>query len=537
MSTIHPGRTDGQRPPHDEQGIALLPGAVDRFFATDHGRVLLVKGPPGSGKTLFTAQCLDALQRDGDVMYVSSRVDRETVYETVFADHTALDRTQIVDISQTPFDLPVEIEVPFEKLELDSLFEWLQQIRQATRRLTVAFDSWTLIYSYLASHQRNPISIERATNRLAALARAEDLRLVLVVETAEATPLEYIADGVVRMETEEARGHARRYINFEKLRGVRIGTRRHPVTLAEGVFRAITGVDLTAIQAVGDGTWSMIDNTKATFSTGIRDLDRILSGGYNRGSLVHLELAADLPRDAWGALALPTVRNFLANGLQVAVAPPREGSPGLLHKDLNTVLDEETACGDCYVVETYANADGSEQLVGEEATATAAAVNASTDRSGEPPHVSVRQVFPSTRESADQITQEAIADDESNPALLQASGAFAYGPYVAAMDRLRTDDHGAMLHVISLDAVQADSEPQLQDFANYVALHNDLSILLTKPDTGRRQRVDQVADVHFRVERLDDAIVAYGENPPTPLLGVGIDRSEAIPTLTLTEVV
>jgi hypothetical protein len=38
----------------------------------------------------------------------------------------------------------------------------------------------------------------------------------------------------------------------------------------------------------------------------------------------------------------------------VAVVPPREGSPGLLHNDLNTVLSPQVFNTYCHVFETYA---------------------------------------------------------------------------------------------------------------------------------------------------------------------------------------
>ncbi|MDL0130447.1 gas vesicle protein GvpD, partial [Halobacterium salinarum] len=274
-------------PPTDYTGIVLFPRELSQFFMGDAGETLLINGAPGTGKTLFTIRGLDVLDRDSDVLYVSTRVDQETVHEMYFADHSSLDTTAILDLFQDPFELPLDVDVPFEKLDLDSLLEWIQEINAATTQLTIAFDSWELIYEYLAVRHDDPPDIKTVTNQLAVLAREENIRLMLVTETAAPSSLEYIVDGVVTLQVkEDDRGRTRRDLRLDKLRGVRIGNRLQPFTLADGQFQVITPVELLTIQTgTGNGTWDPLANSKAKFSTGIRDLDRILSGGYNRGSV------------------------------------------------------------------------------------------------------------------------------------------------------------------------------------------------------------------------------------------------------------
>jgi adenosine/AMP kinase len=72
----------------------------------------------------------------------------------------------------------------------------------------------------------NPPDIETVTNQLVVLAREENIRLILLLETTASSSLEYIVDGVVPLEVEEDdRGRTRRHLRLEKLRGVRIGNR------------------------------------------------------------------------------------------------------------------------------------------------------------------------------------------------------------------------------------------------------------------------------------------------------------------------
>ena len=517
--------TTPTRPPTEQRGVAIFPPEISRFFAGDVGQTLLVNGAPGTGKTLFTIRGLGVLERDGDVLYVTTRVNRDTVHGMYFKEHSALNKTNILDLSQDPFELPVDIDVPFGKLDLDSLLDWVKRIKNATRQLTIAFDSWDLVYEYLAARHNTPPDKETVTNQLVALARKENIRLLLVSETTETSLLEDIVDGVVTLQVDEdERGRTRRNLRLEKLRGVRIGNRMQPITLADGRFRAITAADLTTVHTeTGDDTWEPLANSKTTFSTGVADLDRILSGGYNRGSVVHLDLGTDLPPDAWSVLTLPTIRNFLADGMRVAAVPPREGSPGLLHNDLNAVLPSGAFDRRCSVFETYAGP--------------------SLDRERHPPesgHPSHKPVQGDTQPDGEDVDSTGTgspnegADERTSPV---DGGQLDYGSYMTHIEAVREENGEPLLHVISMDTARSTFETRLGHLANYAALHNDLTLLITKAGAGHHTRADRVADMRFRLEQSGGAIMLYGENPLTPLLGIGIDRSQAVPDITLTEVV
>lgn len=115
------------------RGVVSFPREIGRFFTGGTGQTLLVDGAPGTGKTLFTLRALDVLARDGDVLYVSTRVDSETVAET-YLGQTTVSEGEVLDLSQDPFDLPMDVDVPFEQLGLDSLSEWLRETAAASAR-------------------------------------------------------------------------------------------------------------------------------------------------------------------------------------------------------------------------------------------------------------------------------------------------------------------------------------------------------------------------------------------------------------------
>jgi len=480
-----------------QRGVTEFPAELLRFFTQKQGRVLLVRGDPGAGKTLFAVQALDVLrQYGGDVLYVSTRVDADTVYSNYLQETTGLTRSNVLDISQTPTDADI---APAEALGADrfdpeTFLEWLQAVGDVSDPLTIAFDSWELVERHLLSkaHQDDPDDPGRLVTRMATLARSNGVRVVLITENSEQTSLDYVVDGVVELGVNHSPGgRPERTLLFEKLRGVRIGNRTRPFTLSGETFRVFTPVDLPGPQGpIGASEWLPIDNSKSTFSTGIADLDAMLDGGYSRGSVVHLELGPDLSRDAWSLLCFATARNFLSHDMCVAVVPLPESSPGLTRRNLEPALPDTEFETRCDVFETYDHE------------------HSTTDT---------------------ETAKPAPGDD--------AVGGFDYDDYLRRLVALREESDGPLLQIISMDATGDAFSNVMSDHATYVALHNDLSILVTKPEDGKRTRSDQIADIHLCLERRGETAFLYGKNPVTPFLGFDMSAAAGVLDVSLTEMV
>ena len=479
-----------------QRGVTEFPVELSRFFTQEQGRVLLVRGDPGAGKTLFAVQALDVLrQYGGDVLYVSTRVDTDTVYSNYLQETTGLTRSNVLDISQTPADADI---APAEALGTDrfdpeTFLEWLRTVGDVSDPLTIAFDSWELVERHLLSkaHQDDPIDPGRLVTRMATLARSNGVRVVLVTENPGQTGLDYVVAGVIELSVgNSAGGRPERTLLFEKLRGVRIGNRTRPFTLSGETFRMFTPVDLPGPQGpIGASELTPLDNSKSTFSTGIADLDAMLDGGYSRGSVVHLELGPDLSRDAWSLLCFATARNFLSHDMCVAVVPLPESSPGLTRHNLEPALPDTEFETRCDVFETYDH-----------------------EHSG-----------------TDTETQRTAPDD--------AVGGFDYDDYLRRLVALREESNGPLLQIISMDATGDAFSDVMSDHATYVALHNDLSILVTKPESGERTRSDQIADIHLCLERRGETAFLYGKNPVTPFLGFDMSTAAGALDVSLQEMV
>jgi KaiC/GvpD/RAD55 family RecA-like ATPase len=486
------------------RGTTPFPDELLSFFESEQGRVLLVRGDPGTGKTLFAVQALNILRQDGgEVLYVSTRADVDTVYQQCMVDKTALSRRNIFDVSQST---PNESITPTEGLENNefgpkSFLKWLRTLGEVSNPLTVVFDSWELVQQSIQPYasQNEAAQSGNLIARLVALVRQHGLRVILVTEQAEQTNLDYAADGAVELRAGHATaGRPERMLLLQKLRGVRIANRTRPYTLLDGSFQTYLPVDLPPSEpSQNEKGWTRISNTNSKFSTGITDLDKILDGGYSRGSIVHFELGPDLPRDTWSLSCIATARNFLSHKMGVAVVPLLESSPGLVRQRLEPVLGDHSFQEYCNVFETY----GHKSIHGTE------------------------------------VSNDTVTDESDGSQNIEVGGRFNYSDYLTDVERLRERSTGPLLHIISLDAVGEGVSRILNDHTAYVALHNDLSIFVTKQENQQRAEANRIADIHLRLERRGETVFLYGENPVTPFLGFDTQTGGVGSDITLEEMV
>jgi hypothetical protein len=79
--------------------------------------------------------------------------------------------------------------------------------------------------------------------------------------------------------------------------------------------------------AKGAESWTPIPDPEGRFSTGIPDFDRLLGGGFPRGSLAVLELDDTIGLDDLDLLLFPTILNLLHQSRGVIAVLPSRDSP------------------------------------------------------------------------------------------------------------------------------------------------------------------------------------------------------------------
>ena len=129
----------------------------------------------------------------------------------------------------------------------------------------------------------------------------------------------HVADTIIQLDTEAVEDRLMRVMELKKARGIRISERLLPYTLERG-FKIIEPFVLPRGKVVK--RWQPTSDPPNKFSTGIPDLDKLLSGGFPRGSAALLEVDSKLASEQYFPLIVSTVANFLAKGRPVILTLP-----------------------------------------------------------------------------------------------------------------------------------------------------------------------------------------------------------------------
>lgn len=257
-----------------EKARNSVPSELYQFFS-GVGKTLLVKGNPGVGKTIFSLTLLKEIGERENGIYVSTRVDVEGLYnqfpwiKEVILEHNILDVAQN-NIKHNILDLlykkVVDIDMDYPMVVIDSL-------------------------DAIISADED----KRLGQEIASFARRSAALIVLVVEYAGIKSLDYLVDGIITLKNVEIHGEAHfgdvwrggletkdsREIIIEKLRGTPVNQKKYAYSLYRGRFQYFEPFSPKPIELVKT---SIRDPADFLISSGSKDFDIILNGGFNKGS-------------------------------------------------------------------------------------------------------------------------------------------------------------------------------------------------------------------------------------------------------------
>lgn len=236
-----------------------LPAELREFLTLPGPQSLLVRGPPGSGKTTLCLAMLEAAP--GHRMLLTSRVSQAELFrgfpwlgengasEIQIVD-TGTIESNIRDIARAAAEAGRFVEGgAAERRELTD-FMWLPApIQEAWSRLPpdassiVVIDSWdALIESYLGGvgtkHEDLPDRQELERILLRQLGKSRS-HVVIVLERREETQLDYLVNGVIVTQRETGNERLERWLQLPKLRGIRIANAFYPYTVEAARFQCI----------------------------------------------------------------------------------------------------------------------------------------------------------------------------------------------------------------------------------------------------------------------------------------------------------
>ncbi|MFQ5871127.1 MAG: gas vesicle protein GvpD P-loop domain-containing protein [Candidatus Geothermarchaeales archaeon] len=282
--------------------MGRVPGELVRFLRRGSS-ILLIKGGPGTGKTILSLELLRRFSKRSTGIYLGTRVSAERM----LIQHPWLkgfvDPQHFLTTEAPPAGRISISDTRFRESPMENLFE----VAMEAENPFVVIDSWEVVAKRVGEREGN-----KALEVLETLVASKKTNLVFVSETTGETPLDFQADGMVALSLEEVEGRTLRVLDLRKLRGIRIGQRKQLFSLDRGRFHYLPPFNSKGFgKEVG---WKTIPDSKTHFSTGCVALDRLLGGGYPRGGTVLLEVHPHVPRIVSGIFSVSVIANFFSQG-------------------------------------------------------------------------------------------------------------------------------------------------------------------------------------------------------------------------------
>lgn len=262
------------------------------------GNTLLVKGYAGAGKTTLSLQLLRQLARDGNGVYISSRVSEDKV-----GGHLPWVKDGKISGLKYRF---IDIRLGTASSVLGELTSLLSPKGKNKKPSFVVVDTWDALAKELEEKERL-----KAEKMLMALADSSKARIVFVSEEPGRTTMDYLVDGIIELVRSEEHGRIFREVEVQKLRGTLVDQHKYLYTLAGGAFRHVQ--PYTPPSPSDAKKFKPIPDLDFAFSFGSPEMDRVF-GGIRKGSTFALEYTEMIPYTAIRTVEITTAINALNAG-------------------------------------------------------------------------------------------------------------------------------------------------------------------------------------------------------------------------------
>ncbi len=475
----HEVPADFAPPEPDTRVDPVMFNLILKFLQTP-GQVLLVQGPPGSGKTTFALEILNSLEETHKI-YASSRVAPSRLrHQFPWIDEvidTMSGRTARASWIDELHDL--------RRVEPDTIFNQVLRLKHSKQRAVLVVDSWE-------GAIRNTNDEGRKMLESAVLSELDESKVsvVIVVEDSrKAGDLGYLVDGIITLDQSELDGRRVRTIAMNKLRGFSVPTKRGIFSLDKARFTILPN----GLRQLGSNSHPKplepVPHPNGGFSLGSRGMDQMLGGSIPRGS-------------------------FLLIDVDSSVSPVEIRS--ILNMMRANFINQK---GPCVIVPTAAYssdtvADSLSEYVGWEAV---------DDR------VRILEYNQSLAPKKWRIVMKGSLQDDVKT-------------FARAWDELGKISPRRMLDINMEKAVQVYgrdelSVPGLTELGANMRDTQGLNIAIASTDSKLRDQWLSVVDYHLKIKNADGSLVMYGVKPFTPLYGVDLNFDKGYPVLNLMQIV
>ena len=489
-----------------EENQNYLPVDLLSYLKLEKGYSLIIKGPPGSGKTTLALQILSIIGENIKSIYLSTRIGDKSLYKQ-FPWLKKYERKIKILVSSESFLSEIykeENEKSIKNAAKNILKEINKEKQKEVSRLF--FNEYfknkkaseiSIVYKNVEMNLPAKTilvidSIEGITNRYSLkeseftymiqkdLVESADVSAIFISEKNYPMPEDYVVDSEIYLNHEIDDSKRFRILKIHKLRGKEITQSSYPFTLNQGIFKIIFPINEYSI-----GKWEPKKEINGLFSTGIEELDKELNGGIRPGSFVNIEVSNIVPIEILRIIQSPLILNsFSTNkGLLLVPAP---GTPYEFFKSYyNRWIPKDIIDSNLVYVD----------------------YSASTSKG--PNHIALGG---KDLEQASKLHREIILEflhkkEKSLSIIHHDSMEFIYGPELALKNI----------------------------FSNISKLKNSDSVAIsfTKPGQKINPEIINISDYLFKLITRENGILLYGIKPKTVYFAIEIDRKKGFPNLNL----
>jgi len=352
--------------------IEGIPKEIIEFLNKGGGSSLFLKGSAGTGKTTLALQLIEEMGHPDKSFYLSTRVSDQSLYnqfpwlEEKEMKSRVLDSSKIFLEAIYSTEKEEEDDLPeSEKKKIESAKKFLDNIedkgvpenvdRTHLNSLDEKIPSLVRIYDRIDNIlPERPMlvidSVEGITSKYGIdqetfimtlqkdLAENSNTNLILVLEKSDAKDLEYLVDGVVELDRYQLDKRTVREIHLIKLRGVGIKQPSYLMTLSGGRFKCF---EPYIIPDAGEVIWESIEPIEGKYSTGTKDLDNILNGGFDKGTYNVFEVKENVTFEEYFSVIRPMFLNFITKDRGVLAVLSGGTHPENLKSDLVRFVEPE----------------------------------------------------------------------------------------------------------------------------------------------------------------------------------------------------
>jgi circadian clock protein KaiC len=266
-----------QTDPRVSTGCAGLDNILSGGFP--RGRLYLIEGDPGAGKTTLALQfTLDGVSKGERALYITLSESRADLSHAAHSHGRSLENIEIVELLPNEGDLlPEQQYTVFHPAEVE-LNDRMQRIVKEIQRVRpdrLVIDA----LSELRMLAKDPLRYRRQILSLKDFMASQECTVILLDDRSSRDPdlqLHSIVHGVISMDkVPREYGKTRRQIEIVKLRGTSYREGFHDYAIVTGgvvVFPRLVAAD------------SRSDQQPEAVSSGIPELDALTGGGLDRGT-------------------------------------------------------------------------------------------------------------------------------------------------------------------------------------------------------------------------------------------------------------